>query len=572
MERLRRTLNDAPQAVLWIPFAVLAWHYWFLCDDAYITFRFAKNWADGVGLVFNPGEEVPVEGYSNFLWLVMCAAFEAWNIDVRVVMPTLSALSGIALLLFFHRALREQYGISPPVAFAATVILGLTPSMGVWATSGLATMPYALLVFLFFERMVLSREPRLWLSATVIGIALALIRTEGLGWVVVISILGLAAHRVDRTRGEFDPFARTVVGVFASVLLVWVSYAAWRYVYYGTLIPNTALVKVGMNLQRLVRGGKYVMLMWVTFPTLVLWYAGARQVLKPHLGAGIATVLMAIAFPVYAVVVGADFMPMGRLMVPGFSFAAILLASLGEHIYSTRPQSRAALGVGAVGMAAAGLLPGFGINYTPDFMRGVLHFRLSDKEFLGEYERWQNMVGNTDGFALRGKTLAMLGRPGDAVVSGAVGAIGYYSGLWIYDQYGLVTREVATRPAPVGAFKESPGHDKKVSAEYFAKYNPRFLYARAVQGRLAARRMNESMERWDVDPMVMDRYVPDFVELEVEGETERTFLLMVRTAEPGEDPARIWGDFPARRRALNAELRAQYGVSGDDEEDEEAIN
>ena len=36
-------------------------------DDAFITFRYAANWAAGLGPVYNAGEHV--EGYSNFLWL-----------------------------------------------------------------------------------------------------------------------------------------------------------------------------------------------------------------------------------------------------------------------------------------------------------------------------------------------------------------------------------------------------------------------------------------------------------------------------------------------------------------------
>src|SRR5262245_40897395 len=42
--------------------------YSFLCDDAFISFRYAHNFAHGHGLVFNPGHE-RVEGYSNFLWV-----------------------------------------------------------------------------------------------------------------------------------------------------------------------------------------------------------------------------------------------------------------------------------------------------------------------------------------------------------------------------------------------------------------------------------------------------------------------------------------------------------------------
>lgn len=34
-------------------------------EDAFISFRYARNLVDGHGLVFNPGERV--EGYTNFL-------------------------------------------------------------------------------------------------------------------------------------------------------------------------------------------------------------------------------------------------------------------------------------------------------------------------------------------------------------------------------------------------------------------------------------------------------------------------------------------------------------------------
>ena len=46
--------------------AWLAQVAWFLCDDAFISFRYARNLLKGHGLVFNPDEYV--EGYSNFLW------------------------------------------------------------------------------------------------------------------------------------------------------------------------------------------------------------------------------------------------------------------------------------------------------------------------------------------------------------------------------------------------------------------------------------------------------------------------------------------------------------------------
>ena len=46
----------------------LAW----VCDDAFISFRYAQNLVRGNGLVYNLGERV--KGYANLLWTVAMAA------------------------------------------------------------------------------------------------------------------------------------------------------------------------------------------------------------------------------------------------------------------------------------------------------------------------------------------------------------------------------------------------------------------------------------------------------------------------------------------------------------------
>ena len=45
--------------------------FWFLTDDAYIAFRYISNSILGYGYVWNPPPFKPVEGYTNFLWIVL---------------------------------------------------------------------------------------------------------------------------------------------------------------------------------------------------------------------------------------------------------------------------------------------------------------------------------------------------------------------------------------------------------------------------------------------------------------------------------------------------------------------
>ena len=56
-------------AVVWA--AWRAYGLWWCTDDAYISFRYARNLVDGLGLVYNAGERV--EGFTNPLWTLWVA-------------------------------------------------------------------------------------------------------------------------------------------------------------------------------------------------------------------------------------------------------------------------------------------------------------------------------------------------------------------------------------------------------------------------------------------------------------------------------------------------------------------
>ena len=63
----------------------------FVTDDAYISFRYARNLALSGQLVFNLGERV--EGYTNFLWTVILAL----GIKLGLGPVVLSRFLGVAL-------------------------------------------------------------------------------------------------------------------------------------------------------------------------------------------------------------------------------------------------------------------------------------------------------------------------------------------------------------------------------------------------------------------------------------------------------------------------------------------
>src|SRR3989442_1133365 len=86
---------------------------WWTSDDAYISFRYARNLVHGLGLVYNAGERV--EGYSNFLWTLWCAlglrlgcAPDAWANGWGI-----ACYAATLLLLGVHTRWRVRRGWGP---------------------------------------------------------------------------------------------------------------------------------------------------------------------------------------------------------------------------------------------------------------------------------------------------------------------------------------------------------------------------------------------------------------------------------------------------------------------------
>src|SRR5437868_1942959 len=57
---------------------------WYTLDDAFITFRYATNFAEGNGLVFNAGELPRAEGITSPLYSVLLAAAPAVGLNIEI--------------------------------------------------------------------------------------------------------------------------------------------------------------------------------------------------------------------------------------------------------------------------------------------------------------------------------------------------------------------------------------------------------------------------------------------------------------------------------------------------------
>ena len=185
--------------------ALLVWlsaTAWFLCDDAFISFRYARNLLEGRGLVFNPGEYV--EGYTNFLWVLELAAL--WGLlgvppeqaapwlSVACTVGTLAALGLWCARLPMLRRRRLA-------AWMAFGLLCSSATFAVWTSGGgLETRQFTLFIVVAVVCLSLWRSERWGLAAASLSLALAAgTRPEGL--MTGLVCIGWAAIRT----GQFKP-------------------------------------------------------------------------------------------------------------------------------------------------------------------------------------------------------------------------------------------------------------------------------------------------------------------------------------------------------------------------------
>ncbi len=218
--------------------------YFFLTDDAFISFRYLSNWLDGQGLVFNPGERV--EGYTNFLWIAVLALPALLGFAPENVAPVFSAIVSMLLLIlvFFARRIALDERPTSLSWLLAPLFLALMRTYGVWATSGLETRLFSLLVFcgcLFAFRAIGRTGGRDFFLACLAFALSELTRPEGMLFFGSAFALVFSGRLLS---GKRLVGAKDIWGLLFFLLIVG-SHFVFRYIYYGSWLPNTFYAKVG---------------------------------------------------------------------------------------------------------------------------------------------------------------------------------------------------------------------------------------------------------------------------------------------------------------------------------------
>jgi arabinofuranosyltransferase len=221
-------------------------------DDAFISFRYARNLVGGEGLTFNPGERV--EGYTNFLWTVMHWLPERYGWSS----PVFSQVVGIALMIatvaVTLRLARRLFG-SESFAFLVALTLLANMTFLAYATGGLETMQQTLLVVSVAALLLPvtdAARPHEVARRVGAGLCAGLAVLTRMDSAVLVTVWVLA-YLVAQWRRESEHTRRTAT-LFTSMLQIGLPAAAlvlpwfvWKLDYYGELLPNTFYAKSAGN-------------------------------------------------------------------------------------------------------------------------------------------------------------------------------------------------------------------------------------------------------------------------------------------------------------------------------------
>ncbi|MBW1728407.1 MAG: hypothetical protein JRJ62_12695 [Deltaproteobacteria bacterium] len=227
-----------------------------LIDDAGISFAYARSFAHGHGLTAQPGSP-PVEGYSNFLWVLVMAFFFFVKLFHLYITPKIVSLILIAVTFYLlHKSVLYFTGRNIFVSFVALISLALNASFIIWTCSGLENALYATLIVLLFyvqlnfikNHYKLKYTPYL---AAVISAAIALTRPDGIVYAAVFPATMLISLFA-RDKYTIPDKIAALIKYAVVFLILWFAFLLFRHLYFGDIYPNTYHAKGGPGIDVII--------------------------------------------------------------------------------------------------------------------------------------------------------------------------------------------------------------------------------------------------------------------------------------------------------------------------------
>ena len=283
-------------------FIVQGKRYFCLFDDAMISMTYARNLAQGNGLVWHPDGE-KVEGCTNLLWVIYMSLFHLLPIaESKIsVFIQLSGLFLLALNLLFVKKIGDLIGgKSGPITLGAMLLTAFYLPLNTWSLQGMEVSALTLLVTasVWAAMRSMEKEKAPTLPFLLLGLG-TLIRLD-----MVVPYIGILIYRLFcRLENKTRILKRGMIILFMFLA----SQTLFRMVYYGDMLPNPYYLKMaGIPLKwRLLKGMIVLCLFlwklnWVLFLVpflMILIYKNKKSLLPAFL------ILLQLGYSVY---VGGD--------------------------------------------------------------------------------------------------------------------------------------------------------------------------------------------------------------------------------------------------------------------------
>jgi Gpi18-like mannosyltransferase len=137
-------------------------------DDAFITFRYARNIVHGVGFVYNAGERVLGTTTPLYtLWMAALALITRSENYPLLALVTNAVADAASVYLLYH--LGRRLSNSPLVGWVAALLWAISPMSVTFAIGGMETSVFILLMLGTFAAHL---ERRTYLTAVLAALAL----------------------------------------------------------------------------------------------------------------------------------------------------------------------------------------------------------------------------------------------------------------------------------------------------------------------------------------------------------------------------------------------------------------
>ena len=303
--------------------ALHAWHYWpFLSDEALVSLRYSMRFTSGRGLTWTDGERV--EGYANFLWVVLTGIIGKLGIGFVPAARFLGFAGVLLAIACISVEPRHRVWSLPRLIVGGALIVSTVP-FAIWSIGGLEQ---GLLVGLLalslraLEHAAHATDPRsVWRWGVPLAL-LALVRADG-----PLLVASLLAGSACLPAPSFASARRTAIIAIPSVAAL-LAHLGFRLAYYGEFLPNSANEKLAFTSQQLVHGFEYVGRGYASASMLVL-VAIIATVFAFRRGERFALVMpwsVVVSWTAYVAVVGGDGLPGFRQLVPSLLALCFLVA------------------------------------------------------------------------------------------------------------------------------------------------------------------------------------------------------------------------------------------------------